>query len=113
MLLMLEFGQRMPTPLVPFAQLTMSNSRTWVAAPAPLDCTPMVRLAMLRRNRLRPWLPTHDTVAAMLPGSSCWTESVSWYTFSGSVYSLAYARGWYERLFGLLVKFSRIRSGFT
>ena len=28
--------------------------------------TPIVRFAMLRRNRLRPWLPTYATVAAML-----------------------------------------------
>ena len=58
MLAIVEPGQMVPVPVVPFAQVTMSNSRTCVAAAAPFDCTPTVRFAMLRRNRLRPWLPT-------------------------------------------------------
>ena len=40
----------------------MSNSRMTVPADAPFVCTPMIWLVTLRRNRLRPWLPTYATV---------------------------------------------------
>src|SRR5262245_63682861 len=94
--------------IVPSAfRVTMSNSRTCVAVLAPFDCTAIVRFAMLRRKRLRPCAPTYAAVAAIWPGSSRCTEAVYWYTFSGRVYSFAYARGWYDRLFGLLLKFAR------
>ena len=73
---MVDPGQRMPVPLVPFAHETLSNSRTCVPAAAPLLCTPIVRFAMLRRNWFRPWLPTYATVAAKFPGSSRCTDAV-------------------------------------
>jgi hypothetical protein len=66
MLAIVEPGHIVPIDVVPLAQVTMSNSRTWVAAAAPLVCTPIVLFAMLRRKRFRPWLPTYATDAAIL-----------------------------------------------
>ena len=41
-LAIVEPGHMMPVPTVPFAQVTMENSRTVVPAVAPLDCTPTI-----------------------------------------------------------------------
>jgi hypothetical protein len=65
-------------------------------------------LVMLRRKRLRPWLPTYATVATKRPGNSRCTDTEYWWMRSGILYSSAYARGWYSRLFGLLMKFARV-----
>ena len=54
-----------------------------------LVTTSMIWLATLRRNRLRPWLPTYAAVALNAPPRSCWTDAVYWYTFSGIAYSFA------------------------
>src|SRR5262249_61933968 len=88
--------------------VTIENWRTTTAAFAGLGFvkTPTIWLETLRRNRLRPCAPTYAAVSAIRLPRSCCTDAVYCQICSGIEYSFASARGWYDRLFGLLTKFA-------